>query len=142
MEVGQLPQALAEGSDVAQLRAVLEVELQTPEALELPHALALFERFDRRGTEPFELFRSEFGQNCIRIQEILLEFIRNPKNSGFCHFETKYSLESSCRDLQDLIRFACFCTAQTSIFQKLFVKLFRIFRHFVFKNYLFSNTFH
>ena len=24
----------------------------------------LVERFDRRGTEPFELFRSEFGQNC------------------------------------------------------------------------------
>ena len=24
---------------------------------------ALVERFDRRGTEPFELFRSEFGQN-------------------------------------------------------------------------------
>ena len=23
----------------------------------------LVERFDRRGTEPFELFRSEFGQN-------------------------------------------------------------------------------
>ena len=34
---------------------------------------ALVERFDRRGTEPFELFRSEFGQNSVRIKEILLE---------------------------------------------------------------------
>ena len=42
----------------------------------------LVERFDRRGIEPFELFRSEFGQRCVRIQEILLEFIRNPKNLG------------------------------------------------------------
>ena len=25
------------------------------------------ERFDRRGTEPFELFRSEFGQNSLKI---------------------------------------------------------------------------
>ena len=44
------------------------------------------ERFDRRVIEPFELFRSEFGQRCVRIQEFLLEFIRNdrrnPKNSG------------------------------------------------------------
>ena len=30
--------------------------------------LALVESFDRRGTEPFELFRSEFGQRCVRIQ--------------------------------------------------------------------------
>ena len=37
----------------------------------------LVERFDRRGTEPFEQFRSEFGQNSARIKEILLEFIRN-----------------------------------------------------------------
>ena len=28
-----------------------------------PAARPLVERFDRRGTEPFELFRSEFGQN-------------------------------------------------------------------------------
>ena len=34
----------------------------------------LVEGFDRRGTEPFELFRSEFGQNSVRIKEILLEF--------------------------------------------------------------------
>ena len=31
------------------------------------------ERFDRRGTEPFELFRSEFGQNSFKIQEFSLE---------------------------------------------------------------------
>ena len=43
------------------------------------------------------------------------------------NFASKYSLESSWRDLQDLIRFTCFCTAQTSIFQKIFAKLFRIF---------------
>ena len=31
----------------------------------------LIERFDRRGTEPFELFRSEFGQNSVGSKEIL-----------------------------------------------------------------------
>ena len=30
--------------------------------------LQVVARFDRRGTEPFELFRSEFGQNCVRIR--------------------------------------------------------------------------
>ena len=30
-------------------------------------------RFDRRGTEPFELFTSEFGQNSVKFQYILLE---------------------------------------------------------------------
>ena len=35
------------------------------------------EGFDRRGIEPFEFFRSEFGQNSLKIVEILLEFIRN-----------------------------------------------------------------
>ena len=33
---------------------------ETPEAHDIR---TLVERFDRRGTEPFELFRSEFGQN-------------------------------------------------------------------------------
>ena len=37
------------------------------------------ERFDRRGIEPFELFTSEFGQNFVKIQYILLD---NSKNSG------------------------------------------------------------
>ena len=31
------------------------------------------ERFDRRGTEPFELFSSKFGQNSVKIQYILIE---------------------------------------------------------------------
>ena len=35
-----------------------------------PVASPLVERFDRRGIEPFELFTSEFGQRCVRIQEI------------------------------------------------------------------------
>ena len=33
--------------------------------------LRLVESFGSRGTEPFELFRSEFGQNSVRIKEIL-----------------------------------------------------------------------
>ena len=44
------------------------------------------------------------------------------------NFARKYSLESSGRDLQDLHIFTCFCTAQTSIFQNIFVKHFRTFR--------------
>ena len=36
----------------------------------------LVERFDRRGTEPFELFRSEFGQNSFKIQEFSLENLK------------------------------------------------------------------
>ena len=32
----------------------------------------LVDRFARRGTEPFELFRPEFGQNSVKIQCILL----------------------------------------------------------------------
>ena len=52
--------------------------LALPAASPPPAALAtLVERFDRRGIEPFELFRSEFGQNSVRIKELLLEFIRN-----------------------------------------------------------------
>ena len=38
------------------------------------------ERFDRRGTEPFELFKSEFGQNIIFFQNSGM-FARNFKNS-------------------------------------------------------------
>ena len=36
----------------------------------------LVERFDRRGIEPFELFRSEFGQNSVKIQECSLENLK------------------------------------------------------------------
>ena len=35
--------------------------------------LSQVERFDRRGTEPFELFTSEFVQNSCKIQEFSLE---------------------------------------------------------------------
>ena len=38
-------------------------------ATELETVLAWVERFDRRGTEPFELFRSEFGQNSVKIMD-------------------------------------------------------------------------
>ena len=43
-----------------------------------PRGKALVERFGQRGTEPNELFRSEFGQNSCKIQEFSLE---NSKNS-------------------------------------------------------------
>ena len=51
-----------------------------------PRVQRLVERFDRRGTEPFELFRSEFGQNSVRIKEILLEFIRNSESFNINFF--------------------------------------------------------
>ena len=38
-----------------------------------PRVRRLVERFDRRRTEPFELFRSEFGQSSFKIQEFSLE---------------------------------------------------------------------
>ena len=44
---------------------------------------AWVERFDRRGIEPFELFRSEFGdfgQNSFKIQEFSLENSNNSEN--------------------------------------------------------------
>ena len=37
-----------------------------------PLVLGWVERFDRRGSEPFELFTSEFGRNSVKIQYILL----------------------------------------------------------------------
>ena len=43
----------------------------------------LVERFDRRGTEPFELFRSEFGQNSVRIKEMLLHVCMELRKIGF-----------------------------------------------------------
>ena len=46
-------------------------ELAAPE---LHAAVAAWvERFGRRGTEPNELFRSEFGQNSVKIQEFSVE---------------------------------------------------------------------
>ena len=41
---------------------------------------ARVERFDRRGTEPFELFPSEFGQNSLKISEFSLENLKNSEN--------------------------------------------------------------
>ena len=54
---------------------------------------SLVERFDRRGIEPFELFRSEFGQNSVRIREMLLEFIRNSKKNQECSTFSRISVE-------------------------------------------------
>ena len=45
----------------------------------------LVERFDRRGTEPFELLIPEFGHNSVRIKEILLIRIY-PKFKNVEHF--------------------------------------------------------
>ena len=42
--------------------------------------LNLVERFDRRGIEPFELFKSEFGQNSFKIQDVLLENSKSLEN--------------------------------------------------------------
>ena len=38
-----------------------------------PSVMDLVERFDQRGTEPNELFRSEFGQNSCKIQKFSVE---------------------------------------------------------------------
>ena len=51
---------------------------ESEEAQGLRKARGLVERFDRQGTELFELFRSGFGQNSFKRQEFSLE---NPKNS-------------------------------------------------------------
>ena len=47
---------------------VLDLEDSVP--VSEKEVASLVERFDRRGTEPFELSRSEFGQNSVRIKEI------------------------------------------------------------------------
>ena len=49
---------------------------------------ALVERFDKRGTEPFELFRSEFGQHSVKIHEFSLE------NSKFQEKKSEISTSS------------------------------------------------
>ena len=68
---------------------VLDLEDSVP--VSEKEVASLVERFDRRGTEPFELFRSEFGQNSVRIKEILLIRIY-PKFINFQHyFSLKYS---------------------------------------------------
>ena len=42
-------------------------------AVRIKRVKTCVERFDRRGIEPFELFTSEFGQNSVKIEYILLE---------------------------------------------------------------------
>ena len=59
----------------------------------------LVERLDRRGTEPFELFRSEFGQNSVRIKEILLKFIRN-SSKDFLIVETPTKFHQNLREIR------------------------------------------
>ena len=50
-----------------------------------------------------------FGQNCIRIQEILLEFIRNdPKNSGFWN-SRRNSEKTSLKSEQYSMKNTVFC---------------------------------
>ena len=54
-----------------------------PCARDVRAVLRLVERFGRRGTEPFELFRSEFGQNSWnpgRILGIRTEFLESAEN--------------------------------------------------------------
>ena len=45
-----------------------ELQRQSPKLPRVP-VYILVDRFDRRMTEAFELFRSEFGQNSYKIQE-------------------------------------------------------------------------
>ena len=49
-------------------------------------ASCLVEGFDRRGTEPFELFRSEFGQNLGTSAKEIKQF-RNVQNFLKCRLE-------------------------------------------------------
>ena len=54
---------------------------------------SLVERFDRRGTEPFELFTLEFGHNSFKIQEFSLEnskISENLKISTFPKISAKF----------------------------------------------------
>ena len=78
--------------------------------------LALVERFD---IEPY----SDFSAKLSNFRELILVCI----DAKFCKkiFVGKLLTRST--------RFTCFCTAQTSIFQQNFVKLFRIFRHLFFR---------
>ena len=86
---------------------------QAAKAAKAPSAfvLSLVERFD---IEPFP----DFSAKSANFTELVLFCI----DAKFCKkiFVGKLLTRST--------RFTCFCTAQTSIFQKFFVKLFRIFR--------------
>ena len=95
------------------LAAALAIEVMTETGafrMWLPEAtyqavMNLVERFDRRGTEPFELFRSEFGQNsgtfkfCVGSQnaENGEAFARKFKNFGKIQHFLKYRRNSDKR---------------------------------------------
>ena len=51
----------------------------------------MVERFGLRAIESFEFFILEFGQNSARIQENLLESIRNSAILWISHHPLKYS---------------------------------------------------
>ena len=72
------PSSRPRGAPLRPLQSGAQLLLLANDALDALRVHALVERFDRRGTEPFELFRSEFGQNSwnqnsVRIKEILEE---------------------------------------------------------------------
>ena len=64
-EIGKVFAAGLEGAEVAAEVALGRVVAGVPGP-----GHALVERFDRRGTEPFELFRSEFGPNWVKIRNV------------------------------------------------------------------------
>ena len=82
--LGFLPEVAADVGDDPAMRARLRSQLRSKVRIldiaycqfeefflaEAGRVLGLVERFDRRGTEPFELFRSECGQNSVRIMNI------------------------------------------------------------------------
>ena len=78
------------------------------------HSLSCWTLVERFGIEPYSDFSSKWS-NCVRLVLCCIDV-------KFCKkiFVGKLLTRST--------RFTCFCTAQTSIFQKIFVKLFRIFR--------------
>ena len=95
----------------AQVRKRLWSYASQPRARTLQRGGTLVERFD---IEPFSGFSAKWA-NFIGLVLFCID-------AKFCKkiFIGKLLTRST--------RFTCFCTAQTSIFQKIFVKLFRIFR--------------
>ena len=85
-EFGDGSRALSEASKEAAEKAATAVLDAGGTAVE-----AWVERFDRRGTEPFELFRSEFGQNSCKIQEFSLEKLNKKR---LCYKEDGKSTEN------------------------------------------------
>ena len=81
--------------------------------LEQAHVRAVFTLVDRFDIEPYSDFSAKWS-NFIRLVLFCID-------AKFCKkiFVGKLLTRST--------RFTCFCTAQTSNFQKIFVKIFRIF---------------